>query len=116
MHFKTLVVCLAEDETLEGEGVGEGEGWRAGGEEGRNTIKLIRTCFLSEDSETCPLTTGIDKRKQSSIKEKGEREETRKALIDMRASLKKEKKKGSRRERGELRRTNSSGKLMLIGV
>lgn len=91
MHFKTLVVCLAEEVALEGEGVGEGEGWCVGSEEGRNTIKLIRTCFHSEDSETCPLTTGIDKRKQSSIKEKGEREETRKALIDMRASLKKNK-------------------------
>lgn len=57
------------------------------GKAGRNNIELIWACFYSEDSETCPLTTRIDKSKQSSIKEK-ESERRRKALIDMRASWK----------------------------
>lgn len=36
-------------------------GWGVGGDARRNNIRLIQTCFYSEDSEMCPLTTKENK-------------------------------------------------------
>lgn len=100
--------ALGSQHGREGEGGTEGGVWKSG----KNKMELIWTCFYSEDNETCPLTTGIDQRKQSSIKERGARGGETHRLIW--GCLKKDP--GVHRELLRARDANSSGKLMLIGV